>query len=296
MSSNISLMHQFNLPEGFSESPLPGVRFFASQQAIPRGPLIYDPGICIVVQGRKIGYLGDRVIQHDADNFLLVSVTVPIECETFASPEDPLLGLYVDIDMPLLHELISELGDDGNSNPKNEKILPHAIEPARLEPEMADATKRLLKCLQSTADCRILGPGLVREVLYRALQGGQAPALYALASHNGHFARVARSLKLIQSDYASNLDVERLARHAHMSTSAFHRAFKEVTSDSPLQYLKKIKLSKARDFMLHRGLNVAEAADKVGYESPTQFSREFKRYFGQSPSAIRKEVRTLNRP
>ena len=130
------------------------------------------------------------------------------------------------------------------------------------------------------------------EILFRALNGQQAPALYALASHNSHFARVARALNLIQKDYGTNLDVERLAEQAHMSTSAFHRAFKEVTSDSPLQYLKKIRLSKARDFMVQEGMKAYVAADMVGYESASQFSREFKRYFGQSPAEIIREVRT----
>ncbi len=280
------MIRQLDPPEGVSQSRLPSVRLFKACTKIPCSPLVYDPGICIVAQGRKIGYLGERSFPYDTNNYLVTSVAMPFACETLATPQEPVLGLYIDIDIPLLHELIVQLGEDHSPAGPTGSALPCAIGPATLAPEMAEAVARLLTCLQSETESRILGPGLIREILFRALQGQQAPVLYALASHGGHFARVARALKLIQSGYAESLDVERLARQANMSTSAFHRAFKEVTSDSPLQYLKKIRLSKARDFMSQHGMRASVAADMVGYESASQFSREFKRYFGQSPSAI----------
>lgn len=286
------LMQQFDLPDGFSRSNLPSVRFFKAEQSIPRCPLVYDPGICIVAQGKKIGYLGGKSFPYDANNYLVTSVTMPFECETFATPEEPVLGIYIEIDLPLMHELIAQLGENHPSASRGDSAVPCAIGPAVLEPEMSEAVARLLKCLQSKTESRILGPGLLREILYRTLGGQQAPVLYALASHNGHFARVARALKLIQNDYAENLDVESLAQQANMSTSAFHRAFKEVTADSPLQYLKKIRLSKARDFIVQQGMKAYVAADKVGYESASQFSREFKRYFGQSPAEMVRESQT----
>lgn len=287
------LMQQFALPEGFSESRLPGVRFFKALQTVPRCPLVYDPGICIVAQGHKVGYLGSTSFPYDENNYLVTSVTMPFECATFATPEEPLFGIYIDIDLPLLHELMAQLGQDHQLRVRSDTVLPCGVGPAPLEPEMSDAIARLLKCLLSETETQVLGPGLLREILFRALEGKQAPVLYALASHNGHFARVARALKLIQRDYAESLDVERLAQQAHMSASAFHRAFKEVTSDSPLQYLKKIRLSKARDFILQEGMKAYVAADKVGYESASQFSREFKRYFGQSPAEMARELRAL---
>jgi AraC-like DNA-binding protein len=156
---------------------------------------------------------------------------------------------------------------------------------------MADAVSRLLKCLQSETESQILGPGLVREILYRALCGTQAPVLYSLAIHSGPFSQVAYALKVIQSDYAAKLDVEQLASEARMSASAFHRAFKEITSDSPMQYLKKIRLTKAKDLIVQENMKAYIAADKVGYESSSQFSREFKRHFGQSPAEMMRELR-----
>ena len=292
MSQMIALLKSFPLSDGgFSDSVLDGVRFFKSTQPTPRMPLIYEPGICIVAQGHKIGYLGGRKFRYDANHYLVTSVTMPFECETFASPGKPLLGLYIDVDMAQLHDLIGRLDLQMEISNGGEKALPRAIGPAVMDEDMADATTRLVKCLQSEAESQILGPGLVREILYRVLCGTQAPVLYSLAMHSGAFSQVARALRIMQSDYKEKLDVEKLANMAHMSASAFHRAFKEITSDSPMQYLKKLRLTKARDFMVQESMKAYIAADKVGYESSSQFSREFKRYFGQTPAEMTRELR-----
>ena len=255
--------------------------------------MVYDPGICIVVQGHKIGYLGDQKFRYDAKQYLVTTVTMPFECETFASPEEPLRGLYIDIDMGQLHDLIGRIDMQTGNGKSGERMLPRGIGPAIMDEEMLDATMRLVKCLRSETDAQILGPGIVREILYWALRGTQAPVLYSLAIHSGMFSQVARVLKVMQNDYAGKLDVEQLAKMAHLSVSAFHRAFKEITSDSPVQYLKKIRLTKARALMLQESVKANVAADKVGYESASQFSREFKRYFGQSPAEMMRESRAV---
>jgi len=279
------------IDDGPSESRLKGVLLFKETRHIPRRPMVYDPGVCIVVQGHKIGYLGGRKFRYDANHYLVTSVTMPFECETFASPEEPLRGLYIDIDMGQLRDLIGRMDVQPEIVNGGDRTLPRGIGPAVMDKEMLDATTRLVKCLRSETESQILGPGLVREILYRVLCGTQAPVLYSLAMHSGTFSQVARVLKLMQSDYAENLDVEQLANAAHLSVSAFHRAFKEITSDSPMQYLKKIRLTRARDLMVQERMKAYMAADKVGYESPSQFSREFKRYFGQSPAEMMRELR-----
>jgi len=291
MSLMIELLERQNLPEGFSGSRLKGVRFFKSLQHIPRIPLIYEPGIVIIAQGRKIGYLGDRVFKYDANNYLVLSVAIPFECETFASPDCPLMGIYIDADVFQLHDIISKLGQSVDFKEEKIATLPHGVGPAILDEDMADATVRLLKCLQSEKETRVLGAGLIREILFRALCGDQAPMLLTLVMHNGNFARVARALKTIHCDYAAKLTIEQLARQTDMSVSTFYRVFKEITADSPMQYLKKIRLNKARDFIVQEEMKAYIAADKVGYESASQFSREFKRYFGKNPADLIKEVR-----
>jgi AraC-like DNA-binding protein len=292
MSQMAELLKSIPLADsGASESRLKGVLLFKETQHIPRRPMVYDPGICIVAQGHKIGYLGGQRFKYDANHYLVTSVTMPFECETFASPEEPLLGLYIYIDMAHLHDLIGRLGVQSEIGRASEKGLPRAIGPAVMDEDMADATTRLVKCLKSEAESQILGPGLVREILYRALCGTQAPVLYSLAMYGGTFSQVAHALKVMQSDYSAKLDVEQLASTARMSTSAFHRAFKEITTDSPMQYLKKVRLTKARDLMMQESMKAYIAADKVGYESSSQFSREFKRYFGQTPAEMMRELR-----
>ncbi|SHI13868.1 AraC family transcriptional regulator [Desulfofustis glycolicus] len=280
------------MADGVLQSRLNGVLFFQETQHIARRPMVYNPGICIVAQGHKIGTLGDQTFRYDASNYLVTSVTMPFECETFASPEEPLRGLYIDIDMGQLHDLISRIDLPAEIEYAGEKSLPRGIGPATLDKEMLDATTKLVRCLRSEEESQILGPGLVREILYRALRGAQAPVLCSLATHSGTFSQIARALKIMQNDYAAKVDVEQLASTARMSASAFHRAFKEVTSDSPMQYLKKIRLTKARDLMVQEQVKAYIAADRVGYESSSQFSREFKRYFGQSPAEMVRELRT----
>ncbi|MCE5263104.1 MAG: AraC family transcriptional regulator [Deltaproteobacteria bacterium] len=281
------------MDDGPSESRLKGVLLFKETRHIPRKPMVYDPGVCIVVQGHKIGYLGGQKFRYDANHYLVTSVTMPFECETFASPEEPLRGLYIDIDMGQLRDLIGRMDVQPEIVNGGDRTLPRGIGSAVMDNEMLDATTRLVKCLQSETESQILGPGLVREILYRVLGGTQAPVLYSLAMHSGTFSQVARVLRLMQNDYAENLDVERLADTAHLSVSAFHRAFKEITSDSPMQYLKKIRLTRARDLMVQERMKAYMAADRVGYESPSQFSREFKRYFGQSPAEVMRELRAM---
>ncbi len=292
MSKMSELLQSFPaIPDGPSESRLSGVLLFQETRPIPRRPMVYNPGICIVVQGHKIGYLGGQKFRYDANHYLVTSVTMPFECETFASPEEPLRGLYIDIDMGQLRDLIGRMDLQTGVGNGGERALPLGIGPAVMDEGMLDAVTRLVKCLQSETEAHILGPGLVREILYRALCGAQAPVLYALAMHSGTFSQMARVLKVMQTDYAKKLDVEQLADTAHLSVSAFHRAFKEITSDSPMQYLKKIRLSKAKDLMVQESLKAYLAADRVGYESSSQFSREFKRHFGQSPAEMVRELR-----
>ena len=284
MSELIKWIKRFQLPEGLNKSRLDGVSLFKVCQYVPRRPVMLEPGICIVAQGKKIGYLGDQIFQYDENNYLVTSVPIPFECETFATPDKPLLGIYIEIDLRQLHDLISQMSSEVGIRGAKTKGLPKGIGPAFLDEDIKEAAVRLLKCLNSESESQILGPGLVREVLFRALGGDQAPLLYALAMHNGLFFQVASALQLIHRQYPKKLDVERLADTARMSVSAFHRAFKEVTSDSPMQYLKKFRLARARDFIMQEKMKAYIAADKVGYESPSQFSREFKRYFGESPT------------
>jgi len=293
MSSMVELLKEFaTLDGGAVESKLAGVRFFKDTRTVSRRPLLYNPGICIIASGHKIAYLGNQAFRYDPDNYLVTSVAMPFECESFPSPENPLLGMFIDINVAQLNELMSQMGLQSELAKLDENAVPLGIGPSLMDADMKEAAIRLLKALRSETEATILAPGLVREIYYRALRGSQAPMLYALAKGGSSLSRVAYIITMMHGDYSKKLDVEQLASAAHMSVSAFHKAFKEITSDSPIQYLKKIRLTRAKDLIVQKNMNANIAADEVGYESPSQFSREFKRYFGQSPAEVKKEIRT----
>lgn len=161
---------------------------------------------------------------------------------------------------------------------------------------MTDAVRRLLEALSSPVDARILGPAIVREIFYRVLTGEQGDSLRAALSHRGEFGQISRAMRRIHRDCAAPLDVATLAKEAHMSAAAFHSKFKAVTSTSPMQYLKATRLHQARLLMLQDGVGVTAAAARVGYESASQFSREFKRLFQRTPSEEMAQLRGAQAP
>jgi len=287
VSGIIEVIRSMDIPSDASvETNIPGVRILRAVSHMPLQPVFHDPGILILLQGRKTVSLGGVQYPYDADNYLVVSVNVPFETEVFASQENPVIGMAVGVDMAQLHDLISITGPLLGIPERLSQGRPKAVEPARMDQELRNTIERMAGCLTSTVEARALGPGLVRETLYRALRGPHASALFALANNSGSFARIAHVLRIIQAKYADKIDVDYLAREAHMGASAFHQAFKEVTSESPMQYLKKTRLIKARNLIMQRNERICIAANAVGYESPSQFSREFKRYFGKAPSSV----------
>ena len=190
-----------------------------------------------------------------------------------------MLIVAIDVEPTMLGEMLLEM--DEPSPPAGP--TPRGISTTPMSEELGGAVIRLLECLKSPLDGRMLGRQTVREIVYRVLRGEQGGSLRALASRDDHFARIARVLKHIHAEYARPLGAEDMARRAGMSVSAFHHHFKLVTASSPLQYLKRIRLDQARRLMAHDGYNAGTAARAVGYESPSQFSREFKRLFGVTP-------------
>jgi len=273
--------------EGLSPTALSGVELMHGTCSMARHPVVYEPAISVLVQGRKRCYLGDQVFTYDQHNYLVTSVPMPFEAETEASPEQPLLGVRLKVELSALAELLLEMDEQLPESANS----PRGIYATPLNEELSSAVIRLLQCVAAEAAARILGPQIVREIVYRVLCGEQGGALRALATRHSHSGRIAKVLRQVHANYSSPLDVETMADEASMSVSAFHHHFKAVTSSSPLQYLKTIRLHRARLLMVHEGLNASIAAQRVGYESPSQFSREFRRLFGANPSAEAARVR-----
>ncbi len=269
---------------------LPEIRLLYGTQPHPRTPVMYQPGIIFLFSGNKTGYLNDRVFRYDANEYLLLTVPLPFECETFATPETPLAGIRINVDVQQLQTLLMDIGEDDAFRPAQ---CASGINSAVLSDEILCAIERLIDVLDKPLDARILGKSIIREILYHVLMGPRGGALLALVSRQTHFSLISRVLKRIENQYTENLTVDQLALDANMSVSAFHHNFKSVTSTSPLQYIKTFRLHKARMLIVHDGMKASAAAMRVGYESASQFSREFKRYFGVTPGEDAARMRTL---
>ncbi|AGA29928.1 AraC family transcriptional regulator [Singulisphaera acidiphila] len=282
-----SLLDEVAVDEGMRQTLIEGVQVFRRSEPLPRTPMVYHQRIIIVGQGWKRAYLGGNAYTYDSCNYLVSSVPLPVECETEASLEVPVLIVTIDIDPSMLGEMILEM--DEPSSPAG--TTPRGISTTPMSEQMVGAVIRLLECLKCPLDSRMLGRQTVREIVYRVLCDEQGGALRALASRDEHFTRIARVVKYIHTEYARPFSAEEMAKRAGMSVSVFHHHFKLVTASSPLQYLKRIRLDRARVLMAHDGHNASTAARAVGYESPSQFGREFKRLFGVSPAEEAENMR-----
>jgi transcriptional regulator GlxA family with amidase domain len=187
----------------------------------------------------------------------------------------------VAIDRTLLGELVQLMGSQDRG--QCELQTPESMSSVQIDEGMRASVERLLRCLQDPLECQVMGAARVRDVVFSALRGPQAGVLRALVEHHGQFARIAASVTYLHEHYAEALNVETLARCANMSPSTFHEHFKRSTLLSPVQYLKRLRLLKAQQLLAAEGLGVAQVALKVGYQSASQFSREYKRYFERNP-------------
>lgn len=276
----VTLMERLAPLEGYNLSALPDVRFLRSNRPLQRTPVLYEPGIVIVGQGRKRGFLGGQEYVYDARHCLAVSVPVPFSMETEASAEAPLLAMYLRLDFQMTADLLLELEAHGQTVPAQ----PRGMLSTPMDARLSASVLRFLEVLLEPLDRAMLGQALLREIYYRVLTGEQGAAMRAALTQQGRFAEISRTLRKLHASFSADLDIGRLAREANMSVATFHHHFKAVTSTSPIQYLKSIRLHQARLLMLRHEMSVAMASAQVGYESASQFSREFKRLFGLSPA------------
>jgi AraC-like DNA-binding protein len=258
-----------------------GVTLLRVSRFVPREPVLYEPSAVFVLQGAKHGFVGDKRVLYDTKNYLVLSVPLPFECETEATPECPMLAVYVHMQREVVAELLASMRWENRIS----HLPPATIEAAPLDERMSENLLRLLEAWQSPTEWMVLGPQLVREITYRVLIGPQGHGLRALVNSDGHFTRISQVLQRIHNSYAEPLCVDELASSAGMSQSVFHHHFRAITSTSPIQYIKAMRLHRARRMMRVEGVGASVAAVRVGYESASQFGREFKRMFGHSPGA-----------
>lgn len=264
--------------DGAYETPIPRVKLFRFSTATEPLHALHEPSICLVVQGKKRVLIGGEALDYDSGRFLAACVDVPVVGQVIeASPEAPYLCFKLEIDRVMLGALAMELGpgDDGAPAPGV------ALSPTT--PALLDAALRMLRLLETPRDIEVLSPLAERELLYRLLLGEYGARLRQLAHADSRLSQVNRAIGWIKRNYREAFSVEALASEARMSTSALHQHFKQVTSLSPLQYQKQMRLQEARRLIFAEAMDAASAAHEVGYESPSQFSREYRRLFGAPP-------------
>jgi AraC-like DNA-binding protein len=261
-------------------APWPGLTCFRTTRTSSAVPSVYTPSICVVGQGVKLATLGKRTYRYDPFHYLVTGAHMPVDATIVeASDRKPFLSLRLGLDPALVRELLADL-DDAPA-PQWDGTPPLRVSP--LDDRLLDAIVRFLQALRDPMERRVLAPAALREIVFHTLTRDQGELLRIAADKKSRAPGVERALHYIHRHLEERLEIGRLAREAGMSSSAFHQRFKAATTMSPIQYVKRMRLHLARQLMVDRGCLAAEAAFRVGYESPSHFSRDFKRLFGQPP-------------
>ncbi len=266
--------------DGTRETDVPGLTLYRQSTPTACSSAAYEPRLIVFVQGEKRINAGKATYVCDETTFLLATIDLPVVSQvTKASPEMPLLGLLLKLDMAEVRRILSE----------EEFPLPEDSSAARgmavgvTSAELLNACSRLIDLLDAPRDIPFLSGLIQREIIYRLLRSPQGQHLRAIATQGEQSHRTARAVAWLRANYAKPLRVEELASVARMGLSTLHHHFRSLTAMSPLQYQKQLRLHVARERMLNDGLDVASAAYEVGYESTTQFNREYSRFFGLPP-------------
>ncbi|MDT7561989.1 MAG: hypothetical protein QOC83_1829 [Pseudonocardiales bacterium] len=271
--------------EGVTRTALPGVSVVRSPT--PTGPVgvMVEPTLAVVAQGVKKTALNGRTFTYGAGQFLVVSVELPVLGQvTGASADEPFLGVVLTLRPERIATLLLETAPAATARPGAVDATPAGIAVSDASPALLDAVGRLLALLETPEDAAALAAGVEREVLWRLVTGPQGATVRQIGLADSRLALLARTIHWIRGHYDETLRVEELAALATMSVSSFHRHFRAVTSMTPIQFQKQIRLHEARGRLLAEPGDVAGAGFAVGYDSPSQFSREYRRMFGVPPS------------
>jgi AraC-like DNA-binding protein len=283
-----ALMTRFARSDGTWATAIPRLSFVRFSTPHQPMPAHYPPCFCLITQGSKAIAFGDDRLVYDAARFVVAAVDLPVTGVVLeATPEKPYLCVMLEIDTPELASVMLEAETPAQADSGSQRglFLGDASE------LFIDAVWRLMRLLDTPQDIRALAPLAEREVLYRLLQSNAGGRLRDVLAGHGPARRIAQSIVWLRTHYHEPLRVERLAGAAHMSPSSFHAHFKRVTAMSPVQYQKLLRLQEARRLLMTDAVDAATAGHRVGYQSPSQFSREYRRAFGTTPRADHRDIR-----
>ena len=278
---------------GTFQTEVPGLSLSRREQGNCEGASIYSSSLAFIVDGQKRSVIGDREYVYGKNNCLVVGVDVPATfCTIGATHEHPFLSISVEIDRAVLSDLIMQLEEIHGlpGSPLNEALCV-----GQVDEDVWEAVLRLMRLLDKPVEAKVLAPMIIREIYFRVLQSPLGASLREFNAKQGASAQIAKAIAWLRENYASPLSVSELADNVHMGVSTFHRHFKEVTCMTPLQFHKRLRLHEAKRLMLTQKMDATTACYAVGYESPSQFNREYKRQFGRPPYRDIKEQRQMGR-
>ncbi len=275
----VSALRRHSTANKSVSSAIPELKLSSFSAPTEMTALIYDPCLCFVAQGGKEVVLADDAYRMDEGQFLLVSVDLPVDARVIeASSSKPYFGLQISLDPRVVGDLLADGSTVSTTGPSERGL---AVTP--VHPQLLDAVSRLVALLDAPQDIGPLRPLVLREIIHRVLTGPQGMRLRQIALAGAPAYRIAQAIRWLKDHFADPLRIELLAEQVGLSVSSFHLHFKSVTAMTPLQYQKRIRLQEARSLMLGEKLDASEAGFRVGYESPSQFSREYRRMFGAPP-------------
>ncbi len=263
------------------ETPINGLSLHRWDTPTAPTSYVLDASLCMIAQGKKQVILGEEIYVYDANHFLFTAIDLPVIAQIIeASPQTPYLGVILKLDPYVLAELM--LDAHLSFRPSSDDKKGVAI--GMMTTSLSDALVRLIKLLDAPQDRAILAPLIIKEIFYRLLMSPQGNRLKRIAAAGTTGHRIVQAIEWLKMNFATPFQVATLARTVGMSTSSFHQHFRDITSMSPLQYQKRLRLTEARRLLMTENSDISSASLQVGYESLSQFSREYKRFFGISPS------------
>ena len=273
------------------ETPIEALTILRCEAPTELTSYIHEPSICLIAQGSKRVLLGEDVYEYDAHHYLVASVNLPIVAQVLeASEGKPYLGLKLNLDQ----REIAQMMVDTHLPMPQQKQADRGMAVSGVSLPLLHSFHRLIDLLETPADIPILAPLIQKEILYRLLTGEQGLRLRQIASAGSHSHQISRAIDWLKSNYKEQLRIHELAAQVRMSTSTFHHHFRSLTAMSPLQFQKSLRLHEARQLMFSERMDAATAAFQVGYESPSQFSREYSRQFGAPPLKDIKGLHLMN--